>query len=208
MSGRICIHPECGKIASFAILDFTPEKICELQLEDPTQKWKLTKPTHCFTHKDPKAIDVVTRKCENPFCFKNTRYGFTKALRCGFHKDPGMKDCLSILCDHEGCSTRPSYSRPGDTAIRCKRHADDDMVNTVSKKCTVCNSTTASYGITVATHCKNCSKPNMINFSTKQMCDIQFCTKRASYGIDKPTRCTRHKTLNMNNFSSYKRAKK
>lgn len=73
------------------------------------------------------------------------------------------------------------------------------MIDIKHQKCIVCKKKIPCFNIsgeTVATHCKECSLPDMIDIVNKK-CVI--CNKRSHYGIpcNQPTACASHKTEGM-----------
>ena len=110
---------------------------------------------------------------------------------------------------HEGCTTQPTFNKPGEkTAIFCSKHKKDGMVNVKFKTCQHEGCTTGPTfnkpGEKIAIFCSKHKKEGMVDI-THKTCQHEGCTTQPTF--NKPGEkiaifCSKHKKDGMINVIS------
>jgi hypothetical protein len=96
------------------------------------------RPTRCKKHKDPKMINVVSKRCEDPKCDLFASFGIAggKKTHCSIHKPLEMVDVTHPRCiEPGGCPRGPSFGTEGGKALYCAVHKNDGMLYLNHRKC-------------------------------------------------------------------------
>jgi len=122
---------------------------------------------------------MTTKKCckckrqlpsEN-FFYKNKDHSTCQS--CAEKRRVGKRNVCTV------CGIGAIFNLPEQkNGIRCKKHADPNMIDVVSKKCIICHIKQPSYnhpGQTTGLYCKDCKEPDMVDVVSKKciICHIK-----------------------------------
>lgn len=142
----------------------------------------------CRQHKLMEMVDVRNRRCIEPLCSTQPRFGARddrRALYCWEHKRPlDINKVEKRNCQEVECNRRPTFASLGCLRPeRCGKHKQSEDIDVISRKCSdhECNRQPSfGYVNCLATHCSSHRKDGMINTRHK-LCER--CGVSARYGF-------------------------
>lgn len=156
---------------------------------------------HCFKHRLPGMINVVTKICE----YDDYRLGSMniKGNPGRTNKLDGMKNLTIKYCESNGCNITALFGFRNKTPQYCVAHKLPEMVDVVHDKCEFGDCTVrASFLPLLATkeiHCREHATRNEYSLKRRNpMCTFSQCQNKACYfhSLDVnlyPVRCDLHK---------------
>lgn len=170
-----------------------------------------TKALYCVKHKQPRMIDIKSKRCIESNCYTQPIYNFKsekKPLYCFNHKKDGMIDVKNKKCQENNCIKQPAFNFENNIkAIYCNIHKKDGMINVKTKHCSesdcIIRPMFNYIGKIKGLYCAKHKKDKMIDVVNNK-CNFDKCNIYPSFNFKGENRgiyCKKHKKDEMINVN-------